>query len=174
MSRTCGKKGYSNGTINTCVRYFQRSGPQLCATDLDSSVPHFDKLHADVAGAYRRKRFGPTGRASEAEGTDDEVRAGDWSTRWQREAPSGSGEHGRTPVGNSAGQLAGKMLCLPLSDGAVSILETRRREQEHLENPEFVFTTKHGKPYSPKTKMTNGRVSEETSRDWNVSHFSTT
>ncbi len=155
------EKGYKNGTINTCVRYFL-AVLNYAQRDLEliPSVPHFDKLPTDVGGRSVSKeeilallaelprlkaemmRF-----ALETGLRGANVKALRWDQvnmdALQLEIPA-------------ALTKAGKMLCLPLSDSAVSMLEIRRRDQEHLENPDFVFTTAHGKPYSPKTKMTNG------------------
>lgn len=154
------EKGYKNGTINTCVRYFL-AVLNYAQRDLEliSSVPHFDSLPTEVGGRsvsreeimdlliqLPRLKAEMMKFALETGLRGANVRG----LRWDQ-------------VNMDALQLeiplaltkAGKMLCLPLSHGAVSMLEIRRRDQEHLDNPEFVFTAKHGKPYSPKTKMTN-------------------
>ena len=154
------EKGYANSTINTCVRYFL-AVLNYAQRDLEliPSVPHFDKLPEEVGGrsisreevlallAQLPRLKAEMMRFSLETGLRG---ANVKNLRWdqvnmdvhQLEIPA-------------ALTKAGKMLCLPLSDSAVLMLKTRRRDQEHLDHPEFVFTTAHGKPYSPKTKMTN-------------------
>lgn len=154
------EQGYACGTINARMRYFL-AVLNYAQRDLEliSSVPHFDKLPATQGGrvlselevqallaalpAARAEmmRFAlETGlRGANVKGLRwDQVNERQWQLEIPAELVKG-----------------GKMLYLPLSDGAIKLLKARRVVQSTLSKPpEFVFTQGTGRPFSKNTKMT--------------------
>lgn len=154
------EQGYANGTINARVRYFL-AVLNYAQRDLEliSFVPHFDKLPATKGGRVLSDREVqallaalPPARAEmmqfalETGLRGANVRGLRWDQvneeLWQLEIPAELVKGGKT-------------LYLPLSDGAIKVLQARRRAQQDLPTqPEYVFTQARGKPFSKNTKMT--------------------